>query len=216
MRRRAGLTREQLKQLVSATKTTLWKTPWVEQRQRITSELIRKYVARLPKNTLPAIRNAVSDLGNYNPEIRFKAISSLKKMSDYGLHVPQAVKPLILLLKDSSPAVRKISAFQLGYMKARRAVPQLAFSLKDKDPKVRAAAVWALGRMKVVEAAKPIMNLLGDRNPLVRTKAADALGEMKVQAASKPLDTIANNDPDKGVRKAASKAVTEILLGENR
>jgi HEAT repeat protein len=111
---------------------------------------------------------------------------------------------------------------------------------RDKDAGTRSAALCTLEQIRDARAAWPIVRMLGDPqvgqvasflavrmgkiavdplllslrdgNPAVRARSIVALGEMRESRAEAPLREILN-DPDPGVREAASKALLRIAPG---
>ncbi len=88
--------------------------------------------------------------------------------------------------------------------------------LSNADERVRAEASVQLGRMRVQQAVEPLTRLLGqDRSPTVRDAAARALGLIGSPAALTALQTAAQADDDRDVRRSASFAA-DVLRGNLR
>ena len=88
--------------------------------------------------------------------------------------------------------------------------------LSNPDERVRAEASVQLGRMKVQQAVEPLTQLLGrDRSPTVRDAAARALGLIGSPAALTALQTAAQADDDRDVRRSASFAA-DVIRGNLR
>ncbi len=88
--------------------------------------------------------------------------------------------------------------------------------LSNPDERVRAEAGVQLGRMKVQQAVEPLTRLLGqDRSPTVRDAAARALGLIGSPAALMALQTAAQADDDRDVRRSASFAA-DVIRGNLR
>ena len=79
------------------------------------------------------------------------------------------------------------------------------------DPQVGQVAAFLASRMGQA-AVEPLLLSLRDENPAVRTRSAVVLGEMRESRAEAPLRERLN-DPDSGVREAASQALQRIAPG---
>jgi hypothetical protein len=89
--------------------------------------------------------------------------------------------------------------------------------LSNSDERVRAEASLQLGRMKSQQAVGPLTQLLGqDRSPAVRDAAARALGLIGAPAALSALQTAAQADDDRDVRRSASFAADVIRANLRR
>jgi hypothetical protein len=89
--------------------------------------------------------------------------------------------------------------------------------LSNSDERVRAEASLQLGRMKAQQAVGPLTQLLGqDRSPAVRDAAARALGLIGAPAALSALQTAAQADDDRDVRRSASFAADVIRANLRR
>jgi len=115
-----------------------------------------------------------------------------------------AAGPLVKLLEDPDPEVRKAAAGMLGWFgsKAEMAIPALMKLLADSDEQVREATSRALAQIGQ-RAVGPLTKALGDPNPIIREAAANGLGS--AEKATAPLTKLLS-DQDSGVRKAAAMA----------
>jgi len=86
--------------------------------------------------------------------------------------------PLVSLVEDEDPLIRKCSAVLLGERKERKGIAVLIKALKDRDEFVRGWSLWALGRIKDEECLKSIFPLVNDENEFVRGMAVWALGRL--------------------------------------
>lgn len=107
----------------------------------------------------------------------------------YGLNNfgPDAIEPLINLLKNDDPDARYGAAHALGKIGDQRAAPNLIAALDDPDPAVRYWAADALGKLKAAAAIQPIGKLLRDKHRGVKKHAAWALEQIGTPQARKTL-----------------------------
>jgi HEAT repeat protein len=95
--------------------------------------------------------------------------------------------PLLVLLDDPEPAVRKEAAVTLGILMGASAVPRLGqTATTDADVPVRAAAAAALGRIGAPDGAASLAKALQDEAPLVRHAAAGAMGAVGDRSVAPP------------------------------
>jgi len=78
------------------------------------------------------------------------------------------VQPLIPLLRDDNPTVRREVAEVLGRLGDSSVVQPLIDLLKDEDSDVRRETLRILGQLGSVEAVYPLMTLLENSDPLSR------------------------------------------------
>lgn len=144
------------------------------------------------------IEQLISRLDSPDPAERIKAASELGEFGN------KAVEPLVNLLKDKNPAVRRNAVRALSLIKDDYVTTVLIKSLKDKDLEVQSLAnselterapvdklivelnsrdsdirknsVEILGILREKHAVDYILIALKDRNSSVREKAAYALG----------------------------------------
>ena len=72
-------------------------------------------------------------------------------MAKAGVKEDSAVDPLIALLTDDDPAIRRNAAWALGNFKEPRAIEPLSEALADKDPDVKRSAAWAISWIPLPE-----------------------------------------------------------------
>lgn len=89
-------------------------------------------------------------------------------------------------------------------------VPALARMLKSSSAKTRLSAVLALAKLGERTVQPPLITALHDPNVRVRMVAATALGRLECDAALPALRTLATDDDDEDVRKAAGNAALKI------
>ena len=76
-----------------------------------------------------------------------------------------AVEPLVAVLEDANPSVRKSAARILGQIKDPQTVEPLIAVLKDADPDTRQMAIQALGQIKDPRVVAPLIAVLADSDP---------------------------------------------------
>jgi len=125
---------------------------------------------------------------------------------------PKAVKPLLELLKDTYPDVRRSAADALGEMKSPEAVMPLIEVLKDTNPGVRKSAADALVEIKSPEAVKLLIGMrwLRYADTELHSYAVHALGKTKAPKAVEPLLELLK-DTNPGVHSSAASALIEII-----
>jgi HEAT repeat protein len=91
---------------------------------------------------------------------------------------PDAVEPLVGLLKDPHWDVRLAAADRLGMIRDPRAVEALLVSVQDSNKSVRRGAIAALGSIGDGRAMAPAVDLLGSTDKQLVRAAADALEKL--------------------------------------
>jgi HEAT repeat protein len=124
-----------------------------------------------------------------------------------------AVDPLIIVLSDPHPEVRRAAAATLGILGDEAALESLLAALRDDDGLVIAAAAEALGCLKDRRALEPLLDVLRNPHWQARAAAAEALGRIRLSAAVEPLLT-ALPDDSSHVREAIVEALG--YLGDHR
>jgi hypothetical protein len=94
--------------------------------------------------------------------------------------------------------------------RAEDRVAALNRMLGSSSDKTRLSAVLALAKLGEPQVEKPLIRALHDPSPRVRGVAAVALGRLECGAALPVLRTIARDDTDPDVRKAATTAAMKI------
>ena len=128
-----------------------------------------------------------------DPAIRRAAAEALAPLKD-----PQAVEPLVGLLKDENSGVRRAAVAALAARGGFRVVEPLVGALEDLDPDVRVTAATAVYR-----------RLMTDPDAEARRATAAALGRIRDAAAVEPL-VKGIRDADETVRVAVIKALQSI------
>jgi HEAT repeats len=93
---------------------------------------------------------------------------------------------------------------------AEERISVLTRMLGSSSDKTRLAAVLALAKLGNHAAQKPLIQALRDRNVRVRAVAATALGSLGCEPALPVLRSLATDDADPDVRKAANTATMKI------
>jgi HEAT repeat protein len=100
-------------------------------------------------------------------EVRLAAAASLAQHAarmEGTLVDPRAVKALVATKSASSPSVRKVAAFALGFMGGDEATAGLKSILDDSDRDVRYNAALALGRRDDPAALGNFREMLSDKD----------------------------------------------------
>jgi HEAT repeat protein len=150
---------------------------------------------------LPAFR---AQLGDSDPDVRIAAIKALAEARD-----TVSVLPIVGLLTDTVPDVRKEAARGLGKIGDGRACQPLAdFYARERMEDVADAGVRALIQLGRASSS-PLMGLLNSIRATVRAGAARALGKLHATAAVNALIyLLRDREPD--VRLAAVFALRQI------
>ena len=111
---------------------------------------------------------------------------------------------------ESSKAIRMYACTALGDLGDDKAIGVLVRATSANDPNERAAAVAALGKYSTTESRAAIRESLRDAHVLPRIAAAKAVGEQADVEAIPYLEYKASYDPEKSVREASMKALSDI------
>lgn len=123
-------------------------------------------------------------------------------------HAAAAAEPLITLLNDPSPLVRRTVATTLGQLGDLHAVEPLLRTLRDQKPGMRKAVATALGQLGDARAVAPLVQCLHDKDPETRLAVETALVKLGV-AAVDPLIALLQ-EQDNSVRQAALRVLAGI------
>lgn len=113
-------------------------------------------------------------------------------------------------LRDSKPAVRRVSAEIIGKLNARDAIEPLTQALDDSNAEVRFAAIHALVHLDARDAVSAITARLNDSEPTVRTGAIDALAALSANGGSRDILVAALRDPNPSVKSRAAVALDHL------
>ncbi len=177
----------------------------------------RRYIASAfgavhpePNLWVPLLVEGISDP---LPRVRASSIESLGRIGDAAsAHVDKVAKAF-----DQADIVTRISICNAlaEFTSAQEiTIPVLIRALQDPNEVVAVYAAQALGRTR----ARPDLTLpalsksIRDSRNIVRTIASQSIGFYKTNALSAvPILEEARNDPDPGVRNAATNALRQIL-----
>jgi HEAT repeat protein len=122
---------------------------------------------------------------------------------------PGVVAPILIEnLKTIQDGVPEYTAFILGWINDKRAIPPMREMLRGQDSYKKAAS-RALGFMRATESMEDLISLLKDPSPRVRQDAAYSLGLLGDDRANAALKE-AGKDSDELVRFFAGEALDRI------
>ena len=105
---------------------------------------------------------------------RLRAVVTLGKSGD-----PRAVRPLVDLLSDTNPEIRRSATTALGQLKSGRPVDDLLMRLRDRDEQMatREQAAVALSAIRSTGAIRGLKEFVaeGDEDPALRSYAENLL-----------------------------------------
>ncbi|MBS7250415.1 MAG: HEAT repeat domain-containing protein [Candidatus Freyarchaeota archaeon] len=154
---------------------------------RIGEKAVEALVRELKSNS-PQVRRgsaeALDALG-WTPSGEMKAYYLVVKerFSEVVELGAEALKTLILALKDPESRIRAEAAKALGKIGGDEALKGLIGALEDSEPTVRTAVVQALALIKRPEAMEALATALKDSSHQVKVAAVRALGETRETAA---------------------------------
>jgi HEAT repeat protein len=111
--------------------------------------------------------------------VRAAALQHIRDLrAPVGAKAVTDAAPLLPMLSDADPAVRRQAALTIGFVQDLSAAGALSTVLAtDAVPVVRKAAAWALGQIGA--GADALAAAKNDADPLVRSVATAALGRLK-------------------------------------
>ena len=155
----------------------------------------------------PAVAELIDGLKSKTPRIRGRAAWVLGRIKDTS-----AVKPLAVLLKDSSVEVRRKAAEALVPISSRKTLDAALTALRDNDSQVRGHAATILSSHVNKQDKKlvdPLILALGDSSATVRASVSEALGKLDDPRVVKPLmQVLADDDPT--VRQKGATALGKL------
>jgi HEAT repeat protein len=125
------------------------------------------------------------------------------------VRVSRATQPLLTLLADPSPAVRRAAVDSLGCIRDEAAIDTLIACLKDPDSDVRAKTADMLSYFKSPRTVPFLIECLTDEVAKVRAEAALSLGLLNDMRAVEPLLAYLT-DINLDVLKYAIKSLGEL------
>jgi len=146
----------------------------------------KKVVIKLPEEpqvkSMDKIEISIRQLKVARQEDRLDILKSLSNIQDKRL-----VLPLIDMLKDSEPLIRKEVISILEKQRDARAFKPLVDRLTDNDLSVRIAVLNTLGNVKYKEGFSYLLEALKDENHQIRKQAVISLGDFGDERAVEPL-----------------------------
>lgn len=125
----------------------------------------------------------------------------------------RAVEPLVTVLQDEDPEVRRKAAETLGIIGDPRSTDALIKALYDVEASVRGNAIMALEKLRTPAVVPSLLALLKDESSSIRKTVVETLGNFGDKRAVDGLIE-ALKDEDSSVR--ASSAVAIGKLGDQR
>lgn len=179
---------------------------------------LQPLVSALSDNTLAVRKAAAVALGNMkDPRAVQPLASALKKeTSPHGGYTiamalgslgESSIEPLLRLLRENNPKVRKQAVRGLGKTKNPRILDAVITALQDEDAAVRVDAVCALGDIGGSRVVEPLIEALKDESRGVRAHAAKKLGKQKNKQAIMPLIAALRSETDKWIRDDFRRAL---------
>jgi HEAT repeat protein len=117
---------------------------------------------------------------------------------------PESIAALLRLTSDSR--LREKAVVQISRL-GRAHLERIKSGLSSPQMETRRAVVEALGRMKHPEASQALSAALDDERPEVRLAALLALRRLGSHVSERKLWSLAQSDPDPGVREAAQQGL---------
>ena len=158
----------------------------------------------------PSVEPLIEVLNDENPQVRINAIYSLGELKDSRAIEPlllilkkdedilsdasrialskmgsSAIDPLIELLNDENPSIRRYAIAGLKDIDDERVVEPIINALQDE--KVLGNAIEALGELQDTRAVEPLLAFLADDDYFIREGVIEALGEIRDVRAIEPL-----------------------------
>jgi HEAT repeat protein len=158
---------------------------------------VRAIAARRDHDAAEALQWAAA--ADSSEAVADAAIEELSRMA-----TPESVAALLRLTSDGrlrEKAIVQIS--KLGHAHLKR----IQTGLNSPHMETRRAVVEALGRMRHPDASEALSVALDDERPEVRLAALMALRRLGSHMSERKLWTIAQSDPDPGVREAAQQGL---------
>ena len=142
-----------------------------------------------------------------SPRVRAAAAQALSEFES-----PNAVPYLKKALSDSDVNVQRRVARALGEFDDESVVDALLQTLESSDTELRANSARTLGEIRSPDAVPGLVRLLDDESTEVRINAIRALGEIRTNddSVEQRLFKILESDPNKEIRKAAARALSEM------
>ncbi len=154
--------------------------------------------------TTSKVKEYIEKLKSENFDERDAAINSLAQLGKEAV-----IQLKDSLLSDKNSIVRMTSAYLLGVIKDKEAVPVLLKCLNDSDFGVRERVIVALGEIKENSTILHLKKLLNDKDKYIRCLTASALGKMNDKSGLKTVESLVL-DKDDYIACAAINAIADI------
>jgi hypothetical protein len=139
---------------------------------------------------------------------RIAAVTSLARIADKA-----ALRPLVVALQDSSPAVRGIACLGLGKLRHKAASPALRMlAIDDADPTVRQRAIEALTQINQANGLPPEKFVTTAATTPGQPAAVATRPRIHVSIRSTTDESPGKNDPR--VRKSHTEVLRDTLTSE--
>ncbi len=128
-----------------------------------------------------------------------------EELGQLGTFGCQAVDPLLGLLRDESPQVRRAASDVIDLWHTdERIVQPLIATLDDPDDWVRRQAAFRLGATRHLHAVEPLIRVLADTDSCLRERAVKSLCKIGGEHALEAVVRVLHEDSDPKVRDTAA------------
>jgi HEAT repeat protein len=155
-----------------------------------------------------AVAPLTATLGSSDRATRQYAVSTLARIG-----TTDAYEAVLDLARGGDAPDRSLARRLIEKSGARRdAFPVVSSALaRERDPALRVSLARTLGRSRNADATRPLLDAARrDQAPQVRAEAVMALGRVAGRAAYADVQQIAQEDPHKGVQRAAQRTLKQI------
>ncbi len=154
---------------------------------------------------------AAADLDDAVAVAAVEALGALARRADE----PGATAVDALVAIAAEPRLRDSTVAALAGVPEAR-IPRVAAGLAHAQPEVRRATIGALSRLKHPDASAAIRDALDDGDASVREAAVMSLDRLGTRGVGGKLAALAQSDPARAVRRAASAALARRADGGTR
>jgi len=114
------------------------------------------------------------------------------------------------LLKDENWEVRVRAIRAVGDAKDRTLLPEIHAALSDANLEIRESAGRVLTWLGDDSSIPFLLKALSDKEPVIREHSVEALARIGGAGQRETLERVAKEDPDAGVRAAATEALGHL------